>query len=117
MYSFDSIYIQVFFVEELSAVKCQNKNLLYFCIQGQIVDCLNLLHPELFLKHCSFSYSLTVAHQDVLKEVEVEYITMPGWNSNTEQVRIFEDLPPNAQAYVLKLEELVSVPGRYTTNS
>ena len=56
--------------------------------------------------------SLTVAHQDVLKEVEVEYITMPGWKSNTEQLRNFEDLPPNAQAYVLKLEELVGVPGK-----
>ncbi|XP_033631755.1 adenylosuccinate synthetase isozyme 1-like [Asterias rubens] len=53
------------------------------------------------------------AHQDVLKEVEVEYITMPGWKSNTEQLRNFEDLPPNAQAYVLKLEELVGVPVKW----
>ncbi|XP_033102803.1 adenylosuccinate synthetase-like [Anneissia japonica] len=50
------------------------------------------------------------AHQDVLKEVEVEYLTMPGWKTSTENVRIFEELPVKAQAYVKKVEELINCP-------
>ncbi|XP_011681630.2 adenylosuccinate synthetase isozyme 1 A [Strongylocentrotus purpuratus] len=50
------------------------------------------------------------AHQDVLKEVEVEYVTMPGWNTSTTDCRKFEDLPVNAQKYVRKAEELIGIP-------
>ena len=34
------------------------------------------------------------------------YETMPGWDSDITGARVFEDLPPEAQAYVLRLEEL-----------
>jgi adenylosuccinate synthase len=46
----------------------------------------------------------------VLKEVEVEYLTMPGWKSNITQCREFDQLPQNAQLYVRKIEELLGVP-------
>ena len=39
--------------------------------------------------------------------LEVEYITMPGWSTSIASVRKFEDLPINAQNYVLKIEELL----------
>ncbi|ERL92349.1 hypothetical protein D910_09664 [Dendroctonus ponderosae] len=45
-----------------------------------------------------------------LAKVECEYITLPGWEASTENVREFSDLPKNAQSYINKIEELVGVP-------
>jgi len=45
--------------------------------------------------------------------VEVEYITLPGWKTSISAVRKFEDLPLNAQKYVLKIEELLGLPMRW----
>ena len=53
------------------------------------------------------------ATDEVLKKVEVEYLTLPGWKTNTEDVRRFADLPGEAQAYVRKIEELMGVPGKF----
>ncbi len=41
-----------------------------------------------------------------LAECEPVYIELPGWNTPTDCVRKFEDLPKNAQAYALKIAEL-----------
>lgn len=48
--------------------------------------------------------------------MEVEYETLPGWNSDTSAARSFEELPDNAQKYVRFIEEHIGVPGmtRYT---
>src|SRR6476661_3418256 len=35
------------------------------------------------------------------------YEELPGWWEDISQCRTFEELPPNAQAYVLRLEELI----------
>nr|CAH7746240.1 unnamed protein product [Callosobruchus chinensis] len=48
-----------------------------------------------------------------LAAVEVEYLTMPGWNTSTENVREFADLPENAKNYVNKIEEILNVPGKW----
>ncbi|CAH1365313.1 unnamed protein product [Tenebrio molitor] len=48
-----------------------------------------------------------------LAEVEVEYITLPGWKTSTENVRKFNDLPENAKKYVEKIEQLISVPVKW----
>ena len=50
-----------------------------------------------------------------LARVEVEYITVPGWQQSTENVRAFGDLPANAQEYIRTLERLVKVPGGWQT--
>jgi len=42
--------------------------------------------------------------------VEVEYVMMPGWKTSIAHTKSFPDLPPNAQAYIKKIEELVGVP-------
>ena len=34
------------------------------------------------------------------------YETMPGWTEDISACRSFEELPANAQAYILRLEEL-----------
>jgi adenylosuccinate synthase len=44
-----------------------------------------------------------------LKECEPIYDELPGWSEDISGVRRFEDLPPNAQAYVRRLEELTGV--------
>lgn len=38
------------------------------------------------------------------------YEELPGWNTNTSGITEFGDLPPLAQAYVRRLEELLEVP-------
>ena len=43
--------------------------------------------------------------------MEVQYETLPGWNSDTSAARSFDELPENAQKYVRFVEEHVGVPG------
>lgn len=45
-----------------------------------------------------------------LAKVEVEYETMPGWKTSIADCRSFDELPPQAQAYVRRVEELVGAP-------
>jgi adenylosuccinate synthase len=45
--------------------------------------------------------------------LEVKYLTMPGWNESIIKCRKFSDLPPAAQNYVRKIEELIEVPIRW----
>ena len=54
---------------------------------------------------------MVTADQHILKDVEVDYVTMPGWKQSTEQCRTFEELPVNAQAYLKKIESITGVPG------
>jgi len=41
---------------------------------------------------------------------EPVYEEMPGWQQDTRSIRRFEDLPPQAQAYVHRLEQLMECP-------
>jgi adenylosuccinate synthase len=38
---------------------------------------------------------------------------LPGWKEEISHIRKFEDLPPNAQNYVLQVENLIEVPVRF----
>lgn len=42
---------------------------------------------------------------------KVEYITIPGWQTSTECIRDFKELPVQAQKYVEQIEEIIGVPG------
>jgi len=53
------------------------------------------------------------ACQEEFASLEVEYLTMPGWESSTEHARQFSDLPYAAQNYVRKIEELLGVPVKW----
>jgi len=44
--------------------------------------------------------------------IEVQYIEMPGFSEDITACESFEDLPENAQNYILKIEELLNVPVR-----
>lgn len=48
-----------------------------------------------------------------MSEIEVIYETMPGWSEDISKARNFEDLPVNAQRYVLRVQELLDVPIRW----
>eukprot|EP00043_Microstomoeca_roanoka_P015911 m.160118 g.160118 ORF g.160118 m.160118 type:complete len:429 (-) comp16355_c0_seq2:256-1542(-) len=73
----------------------------------------NLAEIKIGVKYTSPSaefVSSMPASQEEMAACEVEYITVPGWQQSIEDVRKFEDLPANAQAYVKKIEELCGVP-------
>ena len=53
----------------------------------------------------------SACHEELAK-VDVEYCCLPGWNCSTEHVRQFSDLATNAQAFVIKIEQLVGVHGQ-----
>lgn len=46
----------------------------------------------------------------VLSNATVEYETFPGWEQDISNCRTFEDLPPAAQVYVTRVEELLGIP-------
>ncbi len=50
------------------------------------------------------------ASLDVLEELEIEYLEMPGWDEDLSKIRKYNDLPKNAQEYVEKIEELLNCP-------
>ena len=39
-----------------------------------------------------YIYFYIVATDEQLQKVKVEYITLPGWKTNTEDIRTFQDL-------------------------
>ena len=50
--------------------------------------------------------------QRVLYECEAVYEDHPGWMTDITEVREFDALPEEAQAYVRRIEELAGVPVR-----
>lgn len=50
-----------------------------------------------------------------LAEVEPVYETLPGWEAPTGDVRRLEDLPPNARAYLTRIEELTGAPVQWVS--
>ncbi len=50
------------------------------------------------------------ADLELLSRCQPVYETLPGWVSDTGKAAGFDDLPPNAQRYLNRLEELLQVP-------
>ncbi|KAF3778439.1 Adenylosuccinate synthetase 2 [Nymphaea thermarum] len=49
------------------------------------------------------------ADLNTLEQLQVEYETLPGWQTDISSARSFEELPPAAQHYVTRIEELVGL--------
>src|SRR5207249_2553018 len=50
------------------------------------------------------------ADVDTLAEVEPVYETLPAWRGNCSHCRRFDELPPEAQQYVNRVEQLIGAP-------
>merc|ERR1712060_46871 len=50
------------------------------------------------------------SHLEDLKEVVCEYETMVGWSEDISSCTCWEHLPANAKKYVLRIQELLSIP-------
>ena len=48
-----------------------------------------------------------------LETVETVYQTVPGWQEEIGQARVFEDLPANAQSYIRLIEEAAGIPVKW----
>nr|CAB3220381.1 adenylosuccinate synthetase isozyme 2 [Phallusia mammillata] len=57
--------------------------------------------------------SVFPASLEVLEDVEVEYITLPGWQSSTCECRNFSELPYQAKVYLKTIQDLLQVPVRW----
>ncbi|XP_028395893.1 adenylosuccinate synthetase isozyme 1-like [Dendronephthya gigantea] len=53
------------------------------------------------------------ASLEIQNEMQVEYITLPGWTEDIGNVRKFEDLPEAAQNYVRTVEKYTGLPVEY----
>lgn len=53
------------------------------------------------------------ASMETLAEVEVQYITLPGWQTNIREIRKYSDLPLNAREYVKKIQEILDIPVKW----
>ena len=62
-----------------------------------------------------FIMFLIAASVEVLDEVEVDYLTLPGWMTSIQHCKTFDELPANAQAYIRKIEEISQIPGEVST--
>jgi len=62
--------------------------------------CTKYKYNDEFLEE--FPYST-----NVLESVTPEYIELAGWNEDISYIKDFDQLPENAQKYVLKIEELL----------
>ncbi|BFZ61864.1 Adenylosuccinate synthase [Saitoella coloradoensis] len=49
------------------------------------------------------------ADLNLLEKVEVEYVTLPGWQAKTSECRKYEELPENAQKYIEFIEKFTGV--------
>jgi len=47
---------------------------------------------------------------DIYKNLQPEYVELPGWKETTFGVRDLDDLPQNARDYIRFIEEAVEVP-------
>ncbi len=55
-------------------------------------------------------HSRPPSNSALLEKCQPIYEEMPGWQSDTSNIRRFDDLPKEAQAYVRKIEELSGCP-------
>lgn len=49
---------------------------------------------------------------NILENVEVEYKTFAGWNTDISKCRTHESLPENAKTYLKFIEEYLEVPSK-----
>lgn len=69
-----------------------------------VLDGIHEIKVGAAYKHRGMVLENFPASATTLDELEVVYETLPGWNTSTTGMQKWEDLPPNAQAYVEFIE-------------
>jgi adenylosuccinate synthase len=87
---------------------------------GLAVTKLDVLDGFPELRVCiGYQYGGEILHRvpdtAVYEQVTPVYETWPGWQTSTENVRRWEDLPVAAQAYLRRIEALAGAPLRYVS--
>jgi adenylosuccinate synthase len=84
-------------------------------LSGLCITKLDILDGIKTLKICigykvnNEKYNLLPLGADQVDNCEPIFIDMPGWDENTFGTKQWDELPVNAQKYLLKLEELCGV--------
>ena len=52
----------------------------------------------------------SAADLGILDKVEVEYVTLPGWQTSIASATTFQQLPENCQKYVQFIEDFLHAP-------
>lgn len=78
-----------------------------------ILDTFEEVKIGISYKHKGKSLESFPASVEILDEIEVEYITLPGWMTSINHCRTFNELPANAQAYIRKIEEITEIPVKW----
>jgi adenylosuccinate synthase len=81
-----------------------------------ILDGLSEIKVGTYYKLNGKRISRYPASEAELREVEVEYETFPGWQTKIADVRSWEDLPNQAKAYVVFIQDYLQVPGKFAVN-
>ncbi len=68
---------------------------------------LSELKIAISYKHKGKTLETFPSSLEILENVEVDYLTLPGWTEDLSKCKTFKDLPKNAQKYVEKIEELI----------
>jgi adenylosuccinate synthase len=74
-----------------------------------ILDGINILKICIGYKFNNEEIKLLPLGADQVENCEPIFIDMPGWHENTFGIKKWDELPVNAQKYLLKLEELCGV--------
>ena len=45
-------------------------------------------------------------------EIEVNYVTLPGWKCDITQIRDYNSLPENARKYIEIIQSELDIPGK-----
>lgn len=69
----------------------------------ELAICVSYIHQGRELK-------TVPAHPEVLEECEPVYELLPGWKEDITGIRSFDELPPEAQQYLRRIEQLLEVP-------
>jgi adenylosuccinate synthase len=75
-----------------------------------VLDNLTEIKVGVFYKYQGKTLDSFPADLSVLEKVEVEYVTLPGWNCDTTHCKTYDALPQEAKAYVEFCENFLKVP-------
>jgi len=78
-----------------------------------ILDGLQEIKVGVSYKHNGKVLDSFPASMNVLENVEVEYVTFPGWMTSISHCRTFSELPENAKKYLKFIEDTLQVPIKY----